>query len=126
VNLAHPASDEDAKAAYARWVNDSYWLLAPLKLKDPGVTLTYQSREGGFEVLHAQFANVGLTPGDQYNFYVDPATHLVRRWDYMPSPDKKISGTWEGYKDFGGLNLSTERRFGDKHIWFSGVEVQTE
>ena len=33
VDLANPAGDEDAKAAYARWVNDSYWLLAPLKLK---------------------------------------------------------------------------------------------
>ena len=37
VNLADPATDEDAKAAYARWVNDSYWLLAPLKLKDRGL-----------------------------------------------------------------------------------------
>ncbi len=35
VNLASPAQDEEAKAAYARWVNDSYWLLAPLKLLDP-------------------------------------------------------------------------------------------
>ena len=31
VNLAAPAADEDGKAAYARWVNDSYWLLAPLR-----------------------------------------------------------------------------------------------
>ncbi len=37
VNLLSPAADENAKAAYGRWVNDSYWLLAPLKLKDRGV-----------------------------------------------------------------------------------------
>ena len=36
VNLADPGTSDDAKAAYARWVNDSYWLLAPLKLKDKG------------------------------------------------------------------------------------------
>src|SRR3712207_4356938 len=42
VNLAAPAQDEDGKAAYARWVNDSYWLLAPLKVLDPGVKLTYE------------------------------------------------------------------------------------
>ena len=40
VNLAAPAQDEDGKAAYARWVNDSYWLLAPLKVLDPGVKLS--------------------------------------------------------------------------------------
>ncbi|MFN2412818.1 MAG: DinB family protein, partial [Pyrinomonadaceae bacterium] len=28
--------------AYARWVNDSYWLLGPLKVLDPGVKLTYE------------------------------------------------------------------------------------
>ena len=46
VNLAEPASDEDAKAAYARWVNDSYWLLAPLKLKHRGVNVTDGRHEG--------------------------------------------------------------------------------
>src|SRR5215510_7472201 len=35
---------EEAKKAvedaYATWVNDTYWLLMPYKMKDPGVTLT--------------------------------------------------------------------------------------
>src|SRR5204863_100266 len=37
VNLKAPPSDVEGKAAYGRWVNDSYWLLAPLKIRDPGV-----------------------------------------------------------------------------------------
>ena len=37
VNLAAAPPDGEAKDAYARWVNDSYWLLAPLKIRDPGV-----------------------------------------------------------------------------------------
>ena len=36
-NLGAPGTDEDSKTAYGRWVNDSYWLLAPLKVRDPGV-----------------------------------------------------------------------------------------
>jgi hypothetical protein len=120
VDVRSPAGDEDSKAAYARWVNDSYWLLAPLKLKDPGVTVT----ENG-NVLHLQFASVGLTPGDQYNMYIDPETHLLQRWDYMPAPDKKLSGTWEAYRDFGGLQLATEHQFAGKRIWFSEIEVHS-
>ena len=42
----------------------------------------------------------------------------------MPAPDKKISGTWEGYTNFEGLNLSTEHQFGDKRIYFSDVQVE--
>src|SRR4051794_38235045 len=38
-DLKNPPQDGDAKAAYGRWVNDSYWLLAPLKLRDPGVNV---------------------------------------------------------------------------------------
>ena len=126
VSVIHPAGDADSKAAYARWVNDSYWLLAPLKLKDTGVTVTHAGTQDGLEVLHVSFANVGLTPGDQYNFYVDPTTHLVRRWDYMPGPEKKLSGSWDDYKDFGGLKLATEHQFAGKRIWFNDVRVETQ
>lgn len=125
VNVWNPGKGADAKAAYARWVNDSYWLLAPLKLQDPGLKLTYHGLRDGFEVLRASFANVGLTPGDQYIFYIDPATYLVRRWDYRSSTGKITTGTWEGYKEFGGLMLSTEHKFGDKRIWFSDVQVES-
>ena len=38
-----PAEGEQAaellKNAYAAWINDTYWLLAPYKLRDPGVHL---------------------------------------------------------------------------------------
>lgn len=130
INIWNPSNESDAKTAYARWVNDSYWLLMPLKLCDKGVTLTYKGQQDvegkTYDVLHLGFASVGLTPGDQYNIYVDPDTHLVRRWDYMPNSENKISGTWDGYKMFGGLNLSTEHTFGDKRIWFSDVAVELD
>ncbi len=125
VNVANPAGDEDSKAAYARWVNDSYWLLAPLKLRDPGITLTHAGTQDGLEVLHASYAGVGLTPGDQYDFYIDPDAKLVRRWEYVPEPGKKISGTWDKYQRFGVLYLATDHQFGDKRIWFSEVSVES-
>lgn len=127
VNLKDPGADADAKAAYARWVNDSYWLLMPIKLKDPGVKLAYKGQQTiekkAYEVLNLSFAGGGLTPGDQYNIYIDPVTHLVMRWDYMPNPEKKVSGTWDGYNRFGGLRLATEHKFGDKMIWLTEIVV---
>jgi hypothetical protein len=128
VNLAAPAQAEDEKAAYARWVNDSYWLLAPLKLHDRGVNLKYEgikeSDGVSCETLRLSFDQVGLTPNDQYVLYIDPQTKLVRAWDYIPKTDTVMHGTWEKYQNFAGLNLALEHKFEGKLIRFSNVEVE--
>ncbi|MEP6820823.1 MAG: hypothetical protein ABI946_00575 [Chthoniobacterales bacterium] len=128
INIYEPVAGEEAKAAYARWVNDSYWLLAPLKVLDKGVTLTAEGQkesDGAMcETLRLSFAGVGLTPGDQYLLYIDPQTKLVRSWDYMPKPENVMHGTWDKYERFGGLNLSTEHNFGGKVIRFANIEVK--
>lgn len=127
VNLSAPGSDEDGKAAYARWVNDSYWLLAPLKVLDRGVKLARegQKERAGMmcETLRLSFTHVGLTPDDQYILYIDPQTKLVCAWDYMPKADAIMQGTWEKYEIFGGLNLATEHHFAGKVIRFANVGV---
>ena len=129
VNLGSPAQDEDAKAAFARWVNDSYWLLAPLKVLDPGVKLTYERSkelEGvACEMLRLSFEQVGLTPSDQYLLYIDPQTKLVRAWYYIPKPETAMNATWEKYETFGGLQIATEHNFGGKIIRFADVAVKT-
>jgi len=130
VNLAAPAADEDGKAAYARWVNDSYWLLAPLKVLDPGVQLTHEGTKdlngAAHEALRLSFQGVGLTPGDQYVLYVDPQTKLVRAWDYVPKPESVMHGSWEKYETHGGLQLSTEHNFGGRVIRFADIQVVTK
>ena len=130
VNLASPAQDEDSKAAYGRWVNDSYWLLAPLKVLDPGVKLSAEGTkmvgEAQFQLLRLSFEGVGLTPGDQYLWYIDPQTKLLRAWDYIPSPDKVTHGSWDRYENFGGLQLSTEHEFGGRIIRLADISVVTQ
>jgi hypothetical protein len=130
VHLMDKNDSGDARAGFARWTNDSYWLLAPIKLLDGGVKLESggsQDVEGTkYDVLKVSFEHVGMTPGDRYNLYIDPAAHLIRRWDYMPSADKKVSGTWEKYQKFGPLNLATEHAFGGKRIYFTDVSVETD
>jgi hypothetical protein len=116
------------KEAHKRWTNDSYWLLAPLKLRDRGTHLADkggQTIEGKtYHVLELSFDAVGLTSKDKYNLYIDPETNLLAHWEYMPSLDKTVSGTWENYQDFGGLKLATEHKFGDKRIYFTEIRVE--
>lgn len=73
-----PSAAEELDA-YQRWVNDSYWLLAPLKLKDSGTLLKYigvREVDGmKYEVIEMSFREVGLTSGDHYDLYIDPRTH---------------------------------------------------
>ncbi len=127
VTLAAPAEDEASEGAYARWTNDSYWLLAPLKVLDPGVKLAYEGAKEmdgvSCETLRMSFEQVGLTPGDQYILYVDPQTKLVRSWDYSSGAEPMMHGTWEKYQTFGGLQLAMEHNFDGKMIRFENVEV---
>jgi hypothetical protein len=127
VNLAAPAQDEDGQAAYGRWVNDSYWLLAPLKILDGGVKVAYEDDkeiDGVWcETLRLSFAQVGLTPSDVYVLYIDPQTNLVRAWDYIPKEGTVMHGTWENYETFGGLKLATKHNFEGKVIRFADIKV---
>lgn len=76
--------DEDiAAVGYERWVNDSYWLIVPLKVLDPGVHAAREADRDGHAVLHLSFDHVGLTPGDQYWLLVDPATYRVTGWEMI-------------------------------------------
>lgn len=118
---------DDAKAAMARWTNDSYWLVAPLKLRDAGVILKYGGKKlvdgREMELLDVSFGKVGMTNGDRYTLYIDPKTSLIAKWDYMPSPDQKITSAWEDYKDFNGLKLATMHHFAGKVLTVTDVTV---
>lgn len=128
-NLAKPATDGEEKDAFARWVNDSYWLLAPLKLRDPGVKVEATGPKDlngtSVETIKLSFDKVGLTPTDQYVFYIDPQTKLPKAWDYIPQTGTGMQATWEKFQDFGGLNLATEHNFNGKTIRLTDIKVVT-
>ena len=122
VNLQNPGISPDEKAAFQRWTNDAYWLLAPLKIKDPGTELS-QPAENSLEI---SFKAVGLTPGDHYVYELNPATHLPTVWTYMPNPSTKKLATWEKYVTSGGLTLSTYHKMGNIEIYIDGLDVSAK
>jgi len=107
---------------YERWVNDSYWLMMPFKVRDPGTNLKYGGSKKGpdgveWDVLELTFdPGVGLTPKDHYWLYVNRKTHLMDRWDYLLQDMKPPAqtATWEGWTKFGPVHLSTLHRFEGK------------
>ena len=125
-------SDSLAEFAYARFINDSYWLLMPYKWRDPGVNLEYLGHEthddGTWQVFHLDFDDVGLTPGDQYWAYVsDTPPHLMRKWQYhlQGRESKGPVIRWENWQQFGPIRLATQRNpvDADFRIEFAQVEA---
>lgn len=107
------------QTAHQRFVNDSYWLLAPLKVFDPGVNRSYvaDSSTGAHDVISLTFGDVGLTPGDQYWLYVDRETGQLDRWAFhlqrMEDSAPPQFFDWTAYEDFtvpaGTLTLSARK-----------------
>lgn len=118
VELVGEEGKKAVEAAYATWINDTYWLLMPYKLRDPGVRLAYDGEEviDGvvYDKLHLSFQQVGLTPGDQYWAYINRQTNLMDRWGYIledfPKDRPAELWTWTGWAKYGNILLAPNRK----------------
>lgn len=124
VYLNGTAVDSSAHAtrmrqAHQRYVNDSYWLLAPVKAFDPGVNRSYvaDSSDAQHDVIKLTFGEVGLTPGDEYWLYVNKETGRLDRWAFhlqgMPDDAAPRRHDWVDYRTFevpeGMIQLSARK-----------------
>jgi hypothetical protein len=105
------------KRAQSFWINDSYWLVMPFKLKDTGVTLKYLGEDTtatGLKcnVLELTFNNVGDTPQNKYRIYADLKDNLVKQWAYYKEASQDSPTQiwpWDNYKRYGSILLSADR-----------------
>jgi hypothetical protein len=116
------------KRAKSLWTNDTYWMLMPYKLRDPGVTLKYDgeatSGDTTFDKIALSFGQVGETPGDHYWVYVNRKNHRVEKWDFILQGDKdKATWTWEGWEQHDGLWFPTAHRQGNTTLYTRSVET---
>lgn len=107
------------------WINDSYWLVMPWKLQDPGVTLSHIKTEtlksgNTADVLQLTFNAVGVTPENKYYVYVDQTDNIIKQWAFFKSfNDEKPRFTmvWDNYQKVGDILLSFNRTdFGPKNV----------
>lgn len=99
------------------WINDSYWLVMPYKLKDSGVTLNYvgviEETDGRVcDKLRLTFTDVGDTPQNAYVVTIPRDTKLISQWEFYrssTSTEAEFSTPWEDYQQYGDILLSTDR-----------------
>lgn len=102
------------------WINDSYWLFMPFKLKDTGVTLKYLGEDTiangvNCNVIELTFNNVGDTPQNKYRVYVDVKDNLVKQWAYYREASQDSASQvwpWDNYRQYGDILLSADRSDG--------------
>ncbi len=105
------------EAGVGAWINDSYWLVMPYKLKDSGVTLGYVGESetpGGkpADVLSLTFTDVGRTPQNKYHVWVAQDSGLIEQWAFFrEAGDEEPAFTtpWAGWKRHGRIMLCGDR-----------------
>jgi hypothetical protein len=107
--LEGEAAAKALKAAYASYINDTWWLCMPWKWQATGVNLMYlgPKERGGetFDLIELTFGHVGLTPGDMYHAYVSRQSHLMTYWEYTLQSHVKGAWTWQ-YGTYHGVKLA--------------------
>lgn len=102
---------------YKVWINDSYWLVMPYKLQDPGVNLTYtrddtMANGNDAYVLTMTFNDVGVTPDNKYEVFIDKETLLVGEFAFYPKVEDampRFNRPWTNWQQYGDIMLSDER-----------------
>ncbi len=119
----------------ARFINDQYWLLFPFhliwdkkaELTDAGMKHYPINNKKQAHCLIVKYppSAGGYTPGDIFELYIGK-DNLIHEWVYRAGGKKNGRAlTWEGYKIFKGLNISTVHNVADKKfkLWFSNIKV---
>ncbi len=112
-----PKHGEVLAEAMSVWINDSYWLVMPYKLKDTGVTLNYMGEEKtedgrAADAIQLTFAGVGDTPENKYLVWIDRESNLVTQWAYFEKAgdtEPKFIRPWTSWTPVGGIKIAMGR-----------------
>ncbi|MBK6393143.1 MAG: hypothetical protein KA109_09010 [Saprospiraceae bacterium] len=103
--------------AYKQWINDMYWLVAPLKIKDEGVRLRYLGEDTtqtgiASDVIELKFDSVGVTPQNMYKLWVGKNSKLVAQWAYYSDATDSVPSMitpFDNYLRYGNVFISGDR-----------------
>lgn len=110
--------------------NDSFWLLLPFQLLDPGVRLAEPSSvtlpDGRAAVaLSLGFgAEAGATPADRWTVFVDPASaRILKTRVELQNSASFVEAEWSGSVKAGRLDLADQRTIGKRVIRFERISA---
>ncbi len=130
--------DSTAYKTNGNFVNDKFWLLAPINIMwDENSITTEHATEAEAPISKKQMQKLtvtygnegGYTPGDAYDLYFGD-DFIVREWIFRKGNQEEpsMTTTWEDYTDKGGLKIAEMHKNdeGNFKLYFTGVEVITE
>jgi len=112
--------------AYEYFINDSFWLVAPFKVRDQGVTRSTVDVDGGRGLL-VNYSSGGVTPGDSYLWIIDQRGFPIawKLWtSNVPIGGLKIG--WGGWVEREGVWFSTFHPSKVIDLEITNLEVSTE
>ncbi len=90
-------NDNLVKRAWDLFNNDSFWLVAPHKLFEPGIIRSIEMIDGK-EALRVKYTTGGTTPGDSYVWILGEDYIPVSYQMYVPSMKMvAVPATWEDW-----------------------------
>ena len=115
--------NEAVATAWAYFCNDSFWLNAPAKVKDPGTIRKIVAAEDGSQQLLVQYESGGVTPGDAYLWKLDE-NYLPTSYKMWVSiiPIGGTEATWEDWVEKKGAMISTQHEIGPLEVPIGNLE----
>ena len=102
--------------AYSRFINDTFWLLMPLRMVDPGAHRTYDGERTDtcghtWDLVKVTFdQGVGMPPPGIYWAWINRNSGVVEQWDMqlqgMKTDDPPVEVIFHDYRRIAGLLIS--------------------
>lgn len=109
IALEGSEKDKAIQSAWSYWCNDSFWLTAPFKVFDKGTTRKMATDKDGKEGLLVTYESGGVTPGDQYLWFMDDNGRPTgyKMWVKI-IPIGGVYASWEGWMNIDGAQLASD------------------
>jgi hypothetical protein len=119
-SVAPDTGPRRAARAWSAFINDRWWFMAPAFIVAPDSEITVEDNR-----VRVFFPTGGVTPGDTFEFTVDPLTGEVASWTYDLHGGLHGDFVWAPAEDFGPMLLSTVRTTRNEQITigFESIEV---
>jgi len=110
--------------AYQHFINDSFWLVAPFKVRDDGVVRSTVDLEVGRGLL-VTYTSGGVTPGDSY-LWILGERGFPKAWKLWTSnvPIGGLEFSWDNWEEFDGVWLSTLHKSAILSLDITDLEVR--
>ncbi len=124
--LGKSRDTELVNTAWEYFANDSFWLAAPFKARDPGTRRSVVTGEYG-EALFVEYTSGGVTPGDGYLWILDD-DGLPIRWKMWVKiiPIGGMEFTWESWSEYTNQVKLSSKRQGILPLEITGIETSNQ